>query len=124
MNHTQGARVLVVEDNTFVQRLAESVLLEAGFAVDVAEDGQAALALLGARVQDYDVLLLDMRLPRLSGQDVLSAVRELRPDLPVVVSSGFPVDPALRVAGLLRKPYLARELVDVVTRALKSRCAA
>lgn len=77
-------RVLVVEDE---RRLAENIaraLREgAGYAVDVAADGEAGLD--HAETSDYDLLVLDLMLPKLSGYDLLSRYRQRRHDTPVLV---------------------------------------
>ena len=68
-----GARILVVEDEMFNREVARELLQEAGLAVDLAEDGEQALAMLpGGR---YDLVLMDMQMPRLNGLD---ATRRLR----------------------------------------------
>lgn len=76
-------RVLLVDDEASVRRSAPRVLFAQGFAVDTAEDGQAALALLETR--SVDVLLLDLRMPTLSGVEVLARVKERHPDVEVVM---------------------------------------
>jgi len=124
MRKTPTGRVLVVDDNPFIQRLAESVLLEAGHEVDLAEDGAAALSLLHARLTHYDVVVLDVQLPKVDGLEILRTLQTLRADLPVILSSGYPVDGRLRVAHLLRKPYLSSELLEAVERILRARLVA
>ncbi|MDD5176393.1 MAG: response regulator [Sterolibacterium sp.] len=80
----QGARVLLVEDNDLNQQVATELLCDAGFVVDLAENGQIALDKL--RATDYDIVLMDMQMPVMDG---VTATRELRKearfkDLPVV----------------------------------------
>jgi CheY-like chemotaxis protein len=69
----QGKRVLLAEDDIFNQEIGRIVLEDAGLLVDVAEDGNAALALAARHV--YDLVLMDMQMPHLDG---LSATRQLR----------------------------------------------
>ncbi|MDP2144373.1 MAG: response regulator [Gallionella sp.] len=80
----QGARILLVEDNDLNQEVATGLLLDAGFVVDLAENGQVALDKLDAA--DYDVVLMDMQMPVMDG---VTATQEIRKqarfkDLPVV----------------------------------------
>jgi DNA-binding NtrC family response regulator len=77
------ARVLLVDDEAAIRRTAPRLLVAAGFAVDTAEDGAAALALLETRA--VDVLLLDLRMPAQSGTDVLARVKARHPDVDVVM---------------------------------------
>jgi len=76
-------RVLLVDDEASIRRSAPRLLVAKGFAVDTAEDGEAALALLETR--SVDVLLLDLRMPTLSGVEVLARVKARHPEIEVVM---------------------------------------
>jgi CheY-like chemotaxis protein len=67
----------------------EEGLVEAGFEVLAANDGQAALD-LAATGAGFDLLLTDLKMPRLDGKELIARLRAKRPDLPVVVMTGFP----------------------------------
>jgi PAS domain S-box-containing protein len=69
----RGARVLLVEDNELNQQVASELLADAGFLVDVAEDGRIAVD--KARTGDYDIIFMDMQMPVLDG---IEATREIR----------------------------------------------
>ncbi len=70
-----GCRILLVEDDLINREIAMLMLAEAGQFFDVASDGEAAV-MLAAR-NDYDLILMDLQLPRLSGQDATRRIREL-----------------------------------------------
>jgi CheY-like chemotaxis protein len=119
----QAATVLLVEDEEGVRRASERILRQAGFDVVAASDGPEALALFDG--QRVDVLVTDVVMPGgLSGADLAERLRLLRPDLPVVFTSGYGRDhlahrgPLLGDTQLLRKPFPADTLVDVVRRSL------
>ncbi|MEP7123943.1 MAG: sigma-54 dependent transcriptional regulator [Byssovorax sp.] len=78
------ARVLLVDDESAIRRSAPRLLVATGYAVDTAEDGAAALALLETRA--VDVLLLDLRMPTLSGIEVISRVKSRHPEIEVVMA--------------------------------------
>jgi DNA-binding NtrC family response regulator len=78
------ARVLLVDDESAIRRSAPRLLVAKGFAVDTAEDGAAALALLETRA--VDVLLLDLRMPVLSGIEVISRVKSRHPEIEIVMA--------------------------------------
>lgn len=70
-----GARVLLVEDNELNQEVAVELLQQAGFVVDVADNGEIALSMLNRQDQNYDMVLMDMQMPVMDG---ITATREIR----------------------------------------------
>lgn len=80
-------RILVAEDEALAAMAIEEELQAAGFEVDLAPDGQAALE--AARRHLPDLLLTDLRMPRLDGAGLIRAIRALAPALPVVVMTGY-----------------------------------
>jgi len=76
-------KILVAEDEPGIAEFLQRALKSEGFSVKCAADGEAAQAL--ALSGDYELLLLDLMLPRRSGLEVLEAVRRERPELPVIV---------------------------------------
>lgn len=93
-------RVLIVEDEVrLAQNIAAAMREGAGYAADVAEDGESALHYLGSTT--YDLVLLDLMLPRYSGGDVLAALRSRDEVTPVLVLTA--VVGALHTIELLNK---------------------
>ncbi len=82
-------RVLMAEDERMAAEVIEEGLVEAGFEVLAANDGQAALD-LAATGAGFDLLLTDLKMPRLDGKELIARLRAKRPDLPVVVMTGYP----------------------------------
>lgn len=82
-------KILLVEDSKFLRMATERALLRAGYDVRTAEDGQQALAL--ARMEKPNLILLDMLLPKLSGQEVLKTLKKdpSTTKIPVVVFTGL-----------------------------------
>lgn len=81
------ARVLLVDDEPSLRRSIARLLMSKGFAVDTAEDGEAALDLLKTR--NIDVMLLDLMMPKMTGMDVLGRVKHLYPDVEVIMMTAF-----------------------------------
>lgn len=113
----RGARVLIVDDDPGVRQFLIALLDRDGVSSAVAEDGQEAIEIL-AREQ-FDVILLDLLMPRVDGLGVLRYMRDEGIETPVVVVSAVSdqmaesIDPTLvRVA--LHKPFDPRGLRDVV----------
>ncbi len=114
---TEERRILVVDDEEHVRRVASQLLAAEGYVVEVATDGEGALDRLESDPRCCDLVLLDMTMPGLDGLEVLAAIRRLQPDLPVLLSSGYgrervrhvlQEDPA---CGFIQKPYRQRELL-------------
>jgi DNA-binding response OmpR family regulator len=76
-------RILIAEDEAGIARFLASALRAEGFATEVAADGERAELL--ATTGDFDLVLLDVRLPKLSGLEVLGAIRRQRPEIPVIL---------------------------------------
>jgi DNA-binding NtrC family response regulator len=112
------ARVLLVDDDASIRRSAPRLLVAKGFAVDTAEDGAAALALLETR--SVDVLLLDLRMPTLSGVEVLARVKSRHPEIEVVMMIDAEDAPfALEAANagaydVVTKPFLDPDTLALV----------
>jgi signal transduction histidine kinase/serine/threonine protein kinase/ligand-binding sensor domain-containing protein/CheY-like chemotaxis protein len=117
--------VLVIDDEQVVRQLARGMLGMLGYEAICAADGEEALSVLGTR-EGVDLVLLDLIMPRLSGRETLMRIRKLRPELPILVSSGVQLDPlahgirGLRISGLLAKPYELIDLAIAVRLALDS----
>jgi PAS domain S-box-containing protein len=120
------ATVLLVDDEELVRRAAGRMLERSGCRVVVAENGRRALEVLGERGAEVDLVMLDLTMPELSGEETLAHLRARWPDLPVLLTSGF--TEAARPAGpgptaFLQKPFEASQLEGMVRRALESRAA-
>ncbi len=116
--------VLLVDDEDGVRRLGRRVLERAGYRVDESGDGADAVATF-ARVPDaYAAVVLDMTLPTMDGLTVLARMRETRPDIPIVLSSGWSgdeiADGVLRQAHtrFLQKPYRPEDLLESIDAAV------
>jgi len=116
-------RVLVVDDNRDLGMLTSEMLVERGFRVNVAFDGEAALARV--KKQPYDLMLLDYKLPGIIGITVLEKSHQIRPNLKIIMISAFGDDSTrgrareLGAYAFLDKPFNIDGLVKVARKALK-----
>lgn len=124
------ARLLIAEDDPDLRDLLQDDLEDAGFETVLAVDGRAALAHIERERDIYDLLITDVNMPGLTGIQLLGAMREQRPEAPVVVITAFgSVEQAVEMvkAGAfqyLTKPFATEELLRVTTLALQQSDAA
>ncbi len=122
-NLSVGQYVLVVDDNDTVRELARRVLKTYGFSVIQANSGMDALALLERAPVRVSVVLLDLVMPGMSGQETLAKIRESWPALPVVLTSGYSsTELALQdspTESFIQKPFRVQALVESLTEAVR-----
>ena len=118
---TQGSGiVLVIDDEQVVRETARKTLERNGYAVLVAQSGPEAIDIFKRYPGRIDLAILDLNMPGMSGEETLPELRKIRPDLKVVVSSGYSEAEAMRlfegqqVSGFIQKPYTAAVLAEKV----------
>ncbi len=110
-------KVLLVEDEDSARELARIVLERAGLEVVEAADGLEAMAIFRTDPELFSCVLLDLTMPNMDGVETYSRLRAIRPDLRVILCSGYPEHAAmarfadLGLAGFLKKPYEPEELL-------------
>ncbi|HWA55995.1 MAG TPA: ATP-binding protein [Gemmatimonadales bacterium] len=115
--------VLVVDDEAMVRNVTRRTLERAGFRVLVAESGRTALDLLKTEHADVGLVLLDLTMPELNGEETLALMHDCWPGLRVLLSSGYSDEVAedgrtrKGQVGFLQKPYLPADLVRAVQQA-------
>jgi DNA-binding response OmpR family regulator len=117
-------RILVVEESADIRQLNAEVLVDAGYQVDVAEDGVAAWAAL--ELNRYDLLITGQFLPKVSGVELLKKLHTARLTLPVIMATNilptweFALHPCLQSVAMLRKPYTFEKLLSMVKNTLST----
>jgi CheY-like chemotaxis protein len=121
-----GATILVVDDEEMVRDVLAQMLVSGGYRALVAPDGRTALDTVRQSDEQIDLVILDQTMPGMDGRETLRALREVAPDLPVILTSGYDrpgADPATRVArpeAFLQKPHTAARLFAAIEEALAS----
>lgn len=119
----EGDLILVVDDDELVRRTAGSALAHLGFTAVEAANGRTAIEVVRARPERFRAVLLDLVMPGLTGADTFRAIRAIRPDLPVIVCTGYAaeshLDDELRRAAVavLQKPFTPERLQQALERA-------
>ena len=112
--------ILVVDDDTALRTILVKRLKHSGFDVLEAEDGQQAIDTFVKQPQAVDCVLLDMSMPKLSGEEVHKQLRDLRQDVPIILMSGFNESEigdrfkGVKLDGTLQKPISADLLLETI----------
>lgn len=116
----QGAgTVLLVDDEETIRALGSEMLRELGFQVVTAEDGRHALKVFTER-DDINLVILDLTMPHMDGEQTFRELRHLRPDIKVIMSSGYNEQEVTQkfvgkgLAGFIQKPYKLSMIREVV----------
>jgi PAS domain S-box-containing protein len=126
---TGTGHILVVDDEPAIREVAAEMLEELGYRVELATDGETALATYRARAGGFDLVLLDHNMPRMSGSDCYRALRAHDPEVRCLLSTGFADGEATRqlreegILGVLQKPFGLAALARAVESGLAPRPA-
>ena len=118
--HGAGQHVLYVDDDEVIVLMVERLLTRAGYRVTSFRDGRDAVAAVRAAPRAFDLVVTDFNMPGFTGMEVAGVLAEIRPELPVVISSGYISDElqaraaAAGVRALLQKQNTLEELPALV----------
>jgi two-component system cell cycle sensor histidine kinase/response regulator CckA len=119
-------RVLVIEDDEMIREVAKRTMENYGYSVSVAGDGQEGIDVFARTPDAFQLVFLDLTMPVLNGEEVFQRLQAIRPGVPVLLTSGFNANTALRhftgkgLAGFLQKPYTAAQLGEKVKAAISA----
>jgi PAS domain S-box-containing protein len=121
-------RVLVLDDEEAVRKVAANLLRRLGYEVDLAETGEGVLSLYTEAMSSsrpYDAVILDLTIPGgMGGKECMQHLRRLDPNVSAIVSSGYSTDPVMAeykkhgFRGVVAKPYQIKELSETVWRVI------
>jgi CheY-like chemotaxis protein len=122
--HGHGERILFVDDESIVARSTEEFLKRLGYVVTRCEQSADALARFRRAPREFDLIITDWAMPGMSGTELVSAIHEVRPDIPMLLMSGF-VDSTVQLAAkslgigeILIKPVNPELLAQAVAQML------
>ena len=119
-------QILVVDDEEMGLMLVKQLLTTAGYHVTTAQSGFECLDLFRRRPFSYQLVLLDLTMPFMDGEETFHRLREIRPDVPVMLCTGFIQNERLErlmtagMSGFLRKPFAPDEIAGQVKAILES----
>lgn len=114
-----AARLLLVDDEAALLELLKKYLERLGYQVDACTAPEDALALFNADPHRYALVLTDLTLPGITGEEMLDRMRARNPKLRAIVSSGYPYAPRSAHVEFLQKPFLPKMLVAAIEKMLK-----
>lgn len=112
--------ILVIDDEPFLRDVLGEMLASAGYTVVSAENGEKGIALLAEDAHKFDMVILDLIMPGMSGKKSFEAIKELRSDLKVLISSGYGQDGDIQemldngASGFIQKPYLQNTILEKI----------
>ncbi len=126
----QDVTLLVIDDDALFIRGLERMLSQSGFRLYAAQSGHEALQIIAERPYEIRVVLLDVLMPKMSGQELFMRIRAVVPELPIILISGYADSEATSqmqrdgAAGFLRKPVTLEQLLGAIDAALAPERAA
>ena len=122
---SSGGKLLLVEDEDMVRAVAERALVRAGYAVTAKADGDEGLAAI-REGGEFDLVVSDVVMPAMDGPSMARAIREIRPELPILFMSGYAEEQLRRDIDIenmhfLAKPFSVQQINDKVSAILQKR---
>ena len=120
----RNARILVVDDEDAIRTLFQDVLGEQGHRVITARDGAAGLELV--KQHEFDLVFIDLKMPGMSGAEFFRQVTAIKPNLPVIIITGYPDSDLMAQAlaqgplGVMYKPFGDQDITGAVDRFFQS----
>jgi len=122
-----GSRILVVDDEKGLRDLFYKKLVEEGYTVETAQEGKEALR--KARMTPFDLVLMDIRLPKMEGLEVIVRMKRILPDCAFIILTGLPLGEEMmgllkeRVFDCILKPFDLSKIVRKIRKALEAKPA-
>lgn len=124
--YSEYGRLLFVDDEEFIRDIAENILKSNGHEIITAETGSKALEIFKEKKDEIDIVILDMIMPGLPGEEVFVRLKELNPDIKVIICSGYSEGSEAKdliqnhASGFLQKPFDFNSLSNLVNKLLSS----
>ncbi|HWC95331.1 MAG TPA: PAS domain S-box protein [Candidatus Sulfopaludibacter sp.] len=131
VSHVLGGRelILVIDDEDVIRRTARASLERYGYTVAVAENGAEGVKVFQVLADNIAVVILDMTMPVMGGEEAFRQIKLIRPDARILLSSGYNEVEAVRrftgkgLAGFIQKPYSSAILVEKVKSVIEAHAA-
>ncbi|MHC4874225.1 MAG: hybrid sensor histidine kinase/response regulator, partial [Planctomycetota bacterium] len=117
--------ILVIDDEEIMRFLCKEILQELGYKVLSAENGKIGVEVFEDNIDKVDLVILDMIMPEMNGRDCFNALKKIKPDLPIIISSGFSREEdiddikATENVPFIKKPYSLAALSQLLKSSLE-----
>jgi len=114
--------ILMVEDQEVIRRMTSRMLTSLGYTILEASNGREGVSLFGLRKDEIDLVIVDLTMPVMDGRDMFYRIREIKPSIKVIFTSGYPRQDLVEellgegISGFLQKPFSVEELSDMIRR--------
>ncbi len=121
----KGEMVLLVDDEKMILEMGSDILKHLGYKVLLAEDGLTALDLYKRKHKEIALVILDLIMPRLSGREIFDRMRQIDPNVKIIVSTGYANEELIQplsdklADGFLKKPYKINEMAECIHKVIK-----
>lgn len=122
----QTGMVLIIDDEATMRHVAHEMLVECGYKTISASNGEEGLQIYKIKQQEVDIVLLDMIMPKMSGEEVFEEITKINPEVRVILTSGFKKDDKVErimkkgIRYFLQKPYTIQRISSVVYAAINN----
>ncbi len=117
--------ILIVDDEDIIRETTKELLVDLGYDVFLAANGEEGMEMFKEHYKTIDLVILDMIMPKMSGYDTFKNMKEIDPDVKILLSSGFSRDADMKelqqegALGFIQKPYTYAELSRILAKVLK-----
>lgn len=122
-----SGRIMLIDDEEMIRTTSKNMLEVLGYEVVIAQNGREGLDIFTKEYKTIDLVILDMIMPEMNGEDCFTAMQEIDPTAVIIISSGFTRDADLAnlkdkgLAGFVRKPYRFYDLSKIVSDAISAK---
>ena len=122
---TGSGCILIVDDELLIRDTLEVLLSDLGYEVILAKDGEEGVEIYKEKQRDINLVILDMVMPKMSGYDTFKTMKEINPDVKILLSSGFSRDADMEelqqegALGFIQKPYSHAELSKTLVKEMR-----
>jgi DNA-binding NtrC family response regulator len=118
---------MVVDDETDILAVVRSSLKRKGYNVETFSDSLLALIAFKADSSKYDLIISDIRMPKLNGFELSKELRKVSPEIKIIFMTAFEIDksefdsvmPSLKINGFIAKPFHASKLYGVISQVIR-----